>query len=541
MEKVTRKTTKRKAQTELQLSAFEWSEQQIAVFETLARTDSNLVVVARAGTGKTTTIVEAAKREAARGRTVLLLAFNKEIGTELGKRIGNVPGIDTSTLNAFGFKSLLELYGTSKRDWTPTKARTLRLRERVQSPIPLVGKARAEFRKLISLCKAYLVSSAEQIAVVAFQYKLFDGLREQPNASDRELRALLHGTPADIAAATKILTPRSEGRYRDLLNEAVSVLELSRKLDGSWDFDDQIWQPLVLHAQLPQFDTVFVDEAQDLTAAQVELAVRACKGRVVAVGDDRQAMYQFRGAQSNSIDRIVERLRASILPLTVTRRCPKLVVGEAQELVPDFRAAPEAPTGDVNHCSIQDLLDLVGPGDFVLSRTNAPLSQLFVRMLGNGIAAKLMKGAGSVHKQIVDIIGTGKARKSGGLNLGFCNLDGGRPVREVLGSLNRYSTGSEEEDDDAGPEEVSECIRALCYGLNTVDDLRVRVARAFSEDVTSRATILSTTHRAKGLETNHVFVLRDTYLRRQSREEENLLYVAVTRAKRRLTLVEGLP
>ena len=44
-----------------------------------------------------------------------------------------------------------------------------------------------------------------------------------------------------------------------------------------------------------------------------------------------------------------------------------------------------------------------------------------------------------------------------------------------------------------------------------------------------------------GLEWNKVLVLRETYLRkgRESREEQNLYYVAITRAKKHLIFVAG--
>ena len=68
------------------------------------------------------------------------------------------------------------------------------------------------------------------------------------------------------------------------------------------DFDDMIWIPLVENFPLPQFDVLFVDEAQDFNEMQRQMILR-CVGnnRVVIVGDRNQAIYGFRGADSNSI------------------------------------------------------------------------------------------------------------------------------------------------------------------------------------------------------------------------------------------------
>lgn len=83
-------------------SARVWSNQQNAIFRWFeSGGNGNLVVKARAGTGKTTTIIEAVKR--APEKTILLAAFNKRIAEELTARIGDCPHIEAKTLHAIGF------------------------------------------------------------------------------------------------------------------------------------------------------------------------------------------------------------------------------------------------------------------------------------------------------------------------------------------------------------------------------------------------------------------------------------------------------
>ena len=65
-----------------------WSPYQSAIFDVVKNTRDSLVVNAVAGSGKTTTIVEAAKRLPPDQR-VLLVAFNKSIVTELQQRISS--------------------------------------------------------------------------------------------------------------------------------------------------------------------------------------------------------------------------------------------------------------------------------------------------------------------------------------------------------------------------------------------------------------------------------------------------------------------
>src|SRR5690606_3738153 len=58
------------------------------------------------------------------------------------------------------------------------------------------------------------------------------------------------------------------------------------------DFDDMIWFPFVYRLNVGKFDVVFVDEAQDLNAAQIAMVLSACKvnGRIIAVGDPAQCV-----------------------------------------------------------------------------------------------------------------------------------------------------------------------------------------------------------------------------------------------------------
>lgn len=88
------------AQREPAHSARHWSEQQEAIFRWFASGSGNLVVKARAGTGKTTTAIEATSR--APERRILLAAFNKKIAVELAGRITN-PACVAKTLHALGF------------------------------------------------------------------------------------------------------------------------------------------------------------------------------------------------------------------------------------------------------------------------------------------------------------------------------------------------------------------------------------------------------------------------------------------------------
>jgi hypothetical protein len=135
-----------------------------------------------------------------------------------------------------------------------------------------------------------------------------------------------------------------------------------------------------------KYDLVIIDEAQDMNAAQLLLAMKVCKkgGRIAVVGDDRQAIYGFRGADSNSIDRLKGELVAHELGLTITYRCPKVVVAAAARLVPDYTAAPAAPEGEMLTATVEEMYTQAAVGDFILSRKNAPLAAICLHLLAMG-------------------------------------------------------------------------------------------------------------------------------------------------------------
>ena len=96
-------------------------------------------------------------------------------------------------------------------------------------------------------------------------------------------------------------------------------------------------------------DVIFVDEAQDISRARFALVRKfvAPGGYLHIIGDDRQAIYGFSGADTNAMNNMIEALGAEVFPLTVTFRCPKKVVALAQTIVPDYEVADEAPEGEV--------------------------------------------------------------------------------------------------------------------------------------------------------------------------------------------------
>jgi superfamily I DNA/RNA helicase len=82
----------------------------------------------------------------------------------------------------------------------------------------------------------------------------------------------------------------------------------------------------------------------------------------------------------------------------------------------------------------------------------------------------------------------------------------------------------------------AEALLALCEGATGVPEVQARIETIFSDVQAGKCVVLSSVHRAKGLEWDRVFLLADTFTRKGD-EEDNVRYVAITRAKSELVWV----
>src|SRR5271157_3304842 len=85
-----------------------WSAYQKDIFRDIAQGTGHTVVVARAGSGKTSTIVEGFKY-LPKGKKTLMVAFNKSIAEELKQRAPSY--VDVMTLHSLGFRAIKQSFG----------------------------------------------------------------------------------------------------------------------------------------------------------------------------------------------------------------------------------------------------------------------------------------------------------------------------------------------------------------------------------------------------------------------------------------------
>lgn len=479
--------------------------EQEAVFDAV-RSDANVAVRAVAGSGKTTTIVEAAKY--APGR-VAFVAFNVHIVEELRPRLPQ--NVEARTAHSLGLRILRQYVPDTKMEDKENR------------------KYRTIFRD--EYPQAFRVSRNGR------PYVLDQWSGVLPGVDYCRTQLLDPDDDADWDEVESYLFAQGEEVNPQTRDAVTAVLRRGLAATGVHDFLDMLYLPVAHGWVSRQTDTLFADEAQDFSPLQQKL-VTSVAHRVVFVGDPRQAIMGFAGADTQSFANLTATLAGwkngcVSLPLPVCWRCPTSGVDLARILVPDMRAAPTAKPGLVLESSLGEAVAALRPDDLLVCRYNGPLARIALSLIKND----------------TPVLVRGKAFGDGLTNLTFRLSKGADSIKQFRVSLSQWRRDQIEaldpEDDGEAIAEVSDradTLECLVEVSSSVSDLKARLARLFSDDSPKGKVVLSSIHRSKGLEARNVTVLDPGAMPRgygESRmQEENLLYVALTRHKERLTLVD---
>ena len=464
----------------------------------------NGICNAVAGSGKTTTIVEGLKL-IPKGNNALFAAFNKSIVEELKTRVPQT--VDVQTLHSIGLMACKVAYGM---------------------------RIKVDFRKYNNYIKAIARSWELTDDDNPSEYKkkilkLCDLIRQNICTDKSELM--------NIAVRNGVLISDTVD-----LDRAFEVVNICSDDTRSVDFTDMLYLPIRNNLDMVQnYDWVFIDECQDLNRAQQELLKKLVKkeGRWLAVGDSKQAIYGFAGADVESYDRL-KRMASIELPLSVSYRCSKSVVRFAQCIVPDILPSETAPEGQVNlKGKVKDIED----GDFVLCRNTAPLVDLCLTFIGKNRKAYII-GSDIGQGLIAMIEGTTRSM------VDDMYEELAKDRQELLESLWRKGYTTEDALDSDVMQRFEEKVQILkvisrVNKYERTSEMIRKIDEIFHSNESSSGVIFSTIHKAKGLEANTVHIICKELMPNakakkdwEIEQERNLMYVAYTRAKLNLNFVE---
>ena len=279
----------------------------------IAHGDGPLLVIAGAGTGKTRVITERIRHllqsdESLSGENILGLTFTKKAAGEMKTRVVKATGergkaVTLATFHSFCETLLAEadpqrLMLDEFDHWILLRRNIRRLRLEKYRRLADPGQFLNDFVEFFSRCQDELVSSEDYQQYAA---KLAQRLEAERDALDDdtlaerlETVALQQELARAYRASEELLREKNRVSFGSLITGAVALLER----------DEQLREALQ-----KKYRYILVDEFQDTNIAQLRLLelLAAPTKNIVAVGDNDQAIYRFRGASFGSFKLFLER------------------------------------------------------------------------------------------------------------------------------------------------------------------------------------------------------------------------------------------
>lgn len=512
--------------------AFPPTPEQSAILGAVESTKTSLMVTAYAGCTKTTVLEMIAHHPCMASVSALALAFNVKIKKELETRFPK--HIHVKTMNGLGHVAWGKAIG-KKVVLEEKKLGNLVTRISKEQGINLLGDQWGDLRRLVSqaMMSGMVPSKFPQKGLMTDRPENWEALCESIWVEPTELMI-------DLA--------------RTILIESIIM-----GFAGTISFDDQIYLSTMFGGIFPRYPLVLVDEAQDLSPLnhiQLRKVSPLPDDRLIVVGDPKQAIYAFRGADSESMAKIRALKSAWIdLPLATTFRCPKLIVTRQQDHAPGFTAwhmneegvfakfTGRSSSEQEVSWGWKEVETYRRPGRTVsiLCRNNAPLLSMAFKLIRQGTGVVMLgrdigKGLIALSKKIIPLDDTPAE-------------DCARLILQWREHETFLAMANNKEEKIDGINDRADCLEAVLEGslCKNAGTLRSSLDSLFSAEV-GKVT-LSTGHRAKGLEWDTVVHLdpwripskwaKEANLAgdpRQLQQELNLKYVIETRTKHNLVL-----
>ena len=592
---------------------FKLSAYQESILNTVKLTDKNILVDAKAGSGKTSTLILISEAIQKQGNKCLFLAFNKHIVEELKGKM-DTTDCAVKTIHSLGYSYLRSFlyrqYGQHyKMDLDENKLREIvkhKFEEDgyqqsvIEHNIDKTGTELKDFIRtlisetchLINFCRFHMTNYHEQDKVRKLALSCCRTIIEENIGFDN---------------------------YPTLVESVIDKLkndfENPEIIDGlptyKVDFTDMIYFP-VYYKMIPPWsireylDYVLIDECQDLSELQQEfLKTLGNNSRFIFVGDEKQAIYGFAGADTKSIFKLTQRYDLEQLPLNICYRCPKKVIKLVQqEVLPTIEYNKERPdVGEVHYIERSEIIKNLEKNDVIITRRNSDLLRLFIDLsVKKKIQVRLLNKdlVNNVTNTLTRIVNSYIEKYNKGLNiekelfewmaekgipkqvLKQTNLDKDvedkiiqlmkdrknksitkqkHTVDYLIKCMTEYKTQGNYNQKNMETGELDELtayyniiesfIDMFKQKVNalTVKDLITFIENFLSLNENKEVPTLSTIHKMKGGEADNIFIYdypRFPYKYNNMSEDDqqqevNLQYVALTRAKKKLYLVLTVP
>jgi DNA helicase-2/ATP-dependent DNA helicase PcrA len=350
------------------------------------------------------------------------------------------------------------------------------------------------------------------------------------------------------------------------IKDIIRQFETWKRKEGYVDFTDLLQQVALGRGEVPKYDVVIIDEAQDLTTLQWAVVDRfyANAATVYVVGDDDQTVYSFLGADVN---RFLTWPNDAIRVLDYSHRLPKNLLAYSQLLAKQIKVRQDKRVTGQNRegkiyndiCMLEKLTYNSRPSELYLTRNTYMQRKVSNLLISQGIpfkgryspftdypinyGARVFEGIRIVHewrdrqmekrewqrlkrtlrKPLVDLI---EDKYSGAREIHGQPVP---PLRQIFKGEDFDSSGW-----------WSMLFPSLSAKLES--SYKLAIKNFGIERCVNPSLEISTIHGAKGKEADRVYVcsaLTDKLHRsiETKDDEHRLFYVAVTRAREELFII----
>ena len=523
---------------------------------------SNMLIEALAGSGKTYTLLELLKDTKT---SDIYLAFNNSVAKECKEKITNTK-IKVYTFHSLAY-SIMN-YNLSKNNFGNG-----------------IGKTRTDVKADLDNFKIYnIVDNLIQRKhgkYVNFEFKIF--LRENYVQLYNLIR-LTYIPFNDTAKINKIITDYnlfidySENGFgkptlEEILRWVKDIYRISNmqfEESNKIDFTDMLY---ITHQKLLEkewevpyynyYTNITVDEAQDLNNLQLSFLkfIKRKNGRYIFCGDYHQSCYAFSGANAYAW-KLIPTMFAPIerFELPICYRCPVLHLQRVNKTynIP-ILPREDAPLGEIKIIDKQDITDYIEAGDMVISRKNKWLGDVVSSLVTHNIP--IFFEDKEMVESLKKMVNNFKVDDTNELRKRILQtINQARKNLSVLLAL-------ETENEILTTEEQQKKVEEILSMNSKVDNLKflLKILDAYLKEKSNRPIVyfishlnkllntvpnknsvrICSIHKAKGLEAENVFVLNQALVEKnfksskeQNQQEENLSYIATTRAKNKLYLVK---
>ena len=369
---------------------FELSNYQQDILNYIKLNKGNLLIDAKAGSGKTSTLLLIADEILKANGNCLFLSFNKSIVEELQMKLPSIAS-NIKTVHSLG-QSFIRSYLYKKHNTNyELLVETGKLRNIVKAYYDLYFQ-----EKITKYCEEIL--SKEDIKelhsnlitdfVTICNFIRLYGRNFNDNKSIDYIRnrfcKYLDNYIEDVI-------PNYYDLIYAVLDKTIELFENPEETttDGKpvykIDFVDMIYFPVYFNMKIPykltnSLDTILIDESQDLSQLQQLFIKKLDTGynRFIFVGDRNQSIYGFNGADTEAIDRIKFYFGPRELPLSICYRCPEKIVRLSRDIVPSIEWNElRQDKGVLDAVTYNEMKCNISAGDVIIGRKNRDLVKIY--------------------------------------------------------------------------------------------------------------------------------------------------------------------